>query len=75
MKVVGFYLFNRLIPLEWAIEKSATPGDVVMNNGNYYRVFSDGQKYRFCLVNEEWKEAIECFVPSGSGTDVKGQGW
>jgi len=74
-KVVGFWFEGRIVPLEWPMEKSATPGDVVADGGNYYRVFADGQYYRLALVNNEWYQAVEEFVPSGSMTDMQGQGW
>jgi hypothetical protein len=74
-KVVGFWLEGKIVPLERAMEKSATPGDVVADNGNYYRVFADGKYYRLALVSNEWYRAIEEFIPSGSMADVQGKGW
>jgi hypothetical protein len=75
MKVVGFWLEGRAIPLEKPMKTPAVPGDIVEEKGSYYRVFSDGRYYRYALVNQEWQAAIEQFIPSGSELDVKGRGW
>lgn len=75
MTIVGFFMNGKAIPFELPVDKSPEAGDIVLEGGMHYRIFFDGNKKRFSLVQAEWNDAVESYGLGGSASDVMGRGW